>query len=178
MLYNLRFFVLSEFLRIQQMFAGHFQSLGQPKKFQKLDCHIGRIDFPPFKTVTGGKLKRMVIVVPTFSVSHEGNPPEIGRLVVTAVIAVSPNVCGGIYEPGCVINEDEADENSPNHEWPSAHQVKNSREGDCPKNECLFKHLQNRIFYKIRTSPGLNVFISENWIIFQTPAHMRPEEPG
>ncbi len=55
----------------------------------------------------------MVVIVPAFAIGEDGDPPEVAGGVAGVVVAVSPEVSGGVYEPGAVVGSDHPDAHSP-----------------------------------------------------------------
>ena len=57
--------------------------------------------------------KGMVIVVPAFTEGKQADPPEVPRAVAGLVIAIAPDVSGGIDEPGDVVDDDDPGAHGP-----------------------------------------------------------------
>ncbi len=52
--------------------------------------------------MTGGVLEGMVIVVPTFSIGHDGNPPAVGGAIARIVGLVAKFVSCTVHQPGAM----------------------------------------------------------------------------
>ena len=90
-----------------------------------------------------------MIVVPSFAVSNQGYPPVISTVIVRFVVAVTPNVTGGVYRPGRVKHQSKPQEHAPNQhghrQFHATKQITNckyqSTEQEVRQQESLFQKL-------------------------------------
>jgi len=88
--------------------------LGQTYSSKESNGLEGDVKFPPLVTVLCQTWQGMVVVVPSFAVSQDRNPPEVAAVVSGLVVLVSPHVGSRVDEPGHVQDSDHSNANGPN----------------------------------------------------------------
>src|SRR6266404_6865631 len=89
------------------------------KRAQRPDAVPVWIDFIPGDAMPGSLRNRMVIVMPAFAESKNGNPETVRRVIAGHETLRTPHVRGGIHEPGGVQAEHSPHEDAP-------HQIRQS----------------------------------------------------
>src|SRR5437763_440871 len=81
----------------------------------------------------------MMIVVPAFAEGEQCHPKTVFGSVAGEEALRSPNVGGGVYQPGNMQANHGAQENSPQHKWDAAygqqHQAQHSQRDPMPITE-------------------------------------------
>ena len=80
----------------------------------------GHVHFPPAQTLSGRTRESVMVVVPSFSVREQSNPPAICRPITGLIRPITPTVGRTIDEPGTVIDRYQAHEDTPHHERSAA----------------------------------------------------------
>src|SRR5208337_5480949 len=99
--------------------------------------------------MTGGGLESVVVVVPALAVSQEGDPPEICGLVAGGERTVTPDVTGGIHQPGGVQHENSAEETAPHHPAHPAQVIEKNQERDRKDDVISVDPAVNRVLVEI-----------------------------
>jgi hypothetical protein len=68
---------------------------------------------PPLVTVFGHTWMGMVIVVPTFAVGQQSDPPIIAAVIACFIVAIAPHVTGRVDQPGRMQDENHTQGNRP-----------------------------------------------------------------
>ena len=119
----------------------------------------------------------MVIIVPAFSISKDGDPPVIGGLVRRGPFPVTPEMRGGIHQPCAVPDENEPKENAPENKGPASPHVEEYAQKNLIQTVSGIQKSVDRIFVQIRRV-GPVIFINiQRLIESEEPAHLRPPEP-
>src|SRR5271157_5869328 len=116
---------------------------------QQLDGQVGGVNLPPVQAMTGGGLESVVVVVPALTVSQEGDPPQICGLVAGGVRTVTPDVTGGIHQPGGVQYENGAEETAPHQPAHPAQVVEQAQERDRKDDVISVDPAVNRVLVEI-----------------------------
>lgn len=66
--------------------------LGETQFFKQQDEGVGEIELPPFVAVRRTTRKRVMIVVPTFTIVGKADDPVVAALVRDFVVAIAPEV--------------------------------------------------------------------------------------
>ena len=61
-----------------------------------------------------------MIVVPAFAARHQCHPPVVARIVACKEALANPTLRGGIHQPRSVQTNSDAEEDTPENEFPSA----------------------------------------------------------
>ena len=113
-------------LSFERCFGGFWQLIddmgGEAEDFHDTDDAVGEVEFPQSVSVSSHSLVGMMIVVPAFAEGEQADPPEVSRAVAGLVIAIAPDMSGGIDEPGDVVDDDD----------PGAHGPQEDRESQAP----------------------------------------------
>ena len=71
------------------------------------------IELPAAQAVDGGAREGVVVVVPGLAEGGEGEPEDVGRLVLDLEPAGSEEVADGVDAPGDVVDEEDANQPAP-----------------------------------------------------------------
>ena len=117
----------------------------QAQLFHGHNRPIRHINLPPAVAVLGHTLVGVVVVVPAFTKGQKPNPPEIPRVIGCLVVAVAPDVRGGIHKP-CDVKYDhhphsQAPQQPRNRQAGTAHHPAQAQEREAdenvPQQKCL-----------------------------------------
>ena len=89
---------------------------GQTDKLQDANAPPVEIDLVPLQSMTSGGRVGVMIVMPALAKSKDRDPPTVTGIFSGFEPSSSPKVCGGIYQPGRVQADNQAQENTPQHD--------------------------------------------------------------
>lgn len=113
----------------QNFWMGLFQVPDQTKPTENPQNAVADIHFPPVKTHVGGCLVIVVVVVPAFTQSYQGQKPVIAALVGRGEALLPKNVGEGIDGEGPVVKDHGAQQKAPRQTRPPINEVAQNRKG-------------------------------------------------
>ena len=146
----------------------------QPEKTENGNDPARCVKFPPFVPVVRGDGVGVVVVVPPFAKGEKSDPPKVFREIGGGVIAISPNVCGGIDKPCHVPNHYSSKAKSPQEPWESSKPEKARAQKHIPDQISVLKKEANWVTDQIGNVFGHQLFACNIIPRGEKPKHMRP----
>jgi hypothetical protein len=109
------------------VYGREFHIPGEPQAFKRPDDPVAQVDLPPPETVTGRSREGVMSVVPPLAHRQDSEHGVIAALVVAPVGPQAPQVAGRIGAPSRMMDEEDANQATPNQPRPHA------RPGFCNK---------------------------------------------
>jgi len=95
---------------------GDLDFFGEADLGEEPDAVVVGVELVPDEAVTGTDRVGVVVVVPAFATGEQSDPPTVAGVVLGLEAAVTPDVGGGVDQPGGVEADGDAKEGSPeNH---------------------------------------------------------------
>jgi len=148
----------------------------QPESGQEPYGAVRQVKLPPGQPVGGGTEERMVVVVPSFPIGKQGDPPVVGRPVLRGPEPVSPGVGGGIDEPGAVPHEDRSEEDSPEDKRPTAPRIQENAQKGLVDAVGGVEEPVNRVLGQVRSVNLIPVVDIQLFVESKQPPHVGPPE--
>ena len=93
---------------------------GKTDLLEEPDAVVVDVELVPGEAVTSADGVGVVVVMPAFAAGQQGDPPVVAGVILGFEAAITPEVGGGVDEPGSVQAEGGAEERSPEDHAESA----------------------------------------------------------
>jgi hypothetical protein len=148
--------------------------LGEAKLLEDPDAVPIDIRLVPFQAVASGSRMGVMIIVPALAEGEESDKEIVGGMIAGGEAARTPDVRGGIDEPGGVEAENGAEKDAPEEKRPSANRQKDEAEDNHGNIVVLGDPDVETIFGEIGDVTSERGGVVMHGFADEDPAHVRP----
>jgi len=139
---------------------------------EELQAIVGEIDLPPVEALAGGGHEIVMVVVPAFAESHQGEQPVVLAGVGGREAAIAENVRKRIDGECAVPEEDGAQEKAPDEQRPGTNEPQGYGQNGWREHVVLVQPAEFREFGEVADVVIARVVVA----VGKNPADVRPPE--
>lgn len=160
------------FFAIDHLLRGFLDLINDADELQETQHIIGRVDLPPEETLARAVRVVVVIVVPAFTQSEDGQDETVLARLTRFIAAAAQQMAEGIDGKGRVIQDHRAQAETPEHPRPAGDQVAGDA-CECRRDAVIFVD-EDQLRELGQILHPLRIIVTV--VRGQDPAHMRPVE--